>query len=227
MSAHLQNDTSAFGTVIFDLDGTLLDTREGIIGSVIHAANQLGYPSLSNSQLLSFIGPPLKDSFMRCYQCREDEAARLVAEYRSHYQNGAMFLAAPYAGVEEMCKGLVAHDLRLMVATSKPEVFSRQIVRRFRLDSFFDAVHGPALGCGETKANLIRQCVREAGTDCVMVGDTLYDAKGAHEAGVFFIGATYGFGSAAEMKQYPHVALAASPLEVRDTLLKCKGVRYG
>ena len=203
--------------VIFDLDGTLLDTSPGITESVRYAAEKLGYPALSEDQLLSFIGPPLKDSFMRCYGSGESQAEALTAAYREHYREGALLNAKPYAGIPELLTELERRGIYSAVATSKPQVFSEQILRHFGLDRLFRVIHGADLEGKLKKADLIRLSVADTAVSydqCVMVGDTEHDAKGAKDTGVPFIGVSYGFGNPDEMLRYPCIGFADKPMDV-------------
>ena len=198
--------------VIFDLDGTLLDTSPGILESVEYAAKKLGYPQLSREQLLTFIGPPIHSSFIRWYGCDRQQAEALVAAYRENYRSGALLHAVPYEGIFELLEALKREGAKRMVATSKPQPFSEQILAHFGFA--FDAVHGVDFDGRLGKADMIRLCMAESGAECVMVGDTEHDARGAAEAGVPFIGVRYGFGDSAEMAKYPMAGPAGSPADV-------------
>lgn len=199
--------------VVFDLDGTLLDTSPGIFESVRYATNALGYRELSQDELLSFIGPPLVDSFMRCYGCSEEEARRLTAAYRVHYPKGALLNARPYDGVFELCDELRKAGACLAVATSKPQVYSERILSHFGFE--FPIIHGADLKGVLTKTDLIRLCAQDSGASAtVMVGDTEYDAEGARQAGVPFVAVTYGFGNREKMLACPHIGVAEAPLDV-------------
>ncbi len=207
---------------IFDLDGTLLDTSPGILESVRYAAEKLGYPPLPQEQLLTFIGPPLKDSFMRCWGCDEEEAERLTAAYREHYRGGALLYAEPYEGIAGVLGALRQAGMQLAVATNKPQAFSERILRHFELDRCFHVIHGADFEGHLTKADLIRLCAADLGTapgDCVMVGDTAHDARGAEEAGVPFLAVTYGFGfRRGEGVSFPYIGIADTPSELREFL---------
>ena len=201
--------------VVFDLDGTLVDTSPGIIESIKYASKKLNYPKLSQEQLLSFIGPSLKASFTRCYGCNDSEADRLTDTYRAHYRQGSLLNARPYDGIIKLCEELVNAGIQLKVATSKPQEFAEQILRHFGFERYFSVICGADMQGKLSKADLIRSCVKELDlSGCVMVGDTEHDAKGAAETGISFIGVSYGFGNLKEMLNYPHIGLAESPLDV-------------
>ena len=203
--------------VIFDLDGTLLDTSPGITECVRYAGEKLGYPSLSEEQLLSFIGPPLQDSFMRVYGCDRSQAEALTAAYREQYRKGAILKAKPYDGMETLLAALGQRGLCAAVATGKPQMYAEQILRNFELDRFFRVIHGEDLEGKLKKSELIRLCAEDTGVpceQCVMIGDTEYDARGAKDAGVPFIGVSYGFGDRDEMLRCPCIGFADKPMDV-------------
>lgn len=203
--------------VIFDLDGTLLDTSPGIVESVQYALQRLGYPALSRQELLRFIGPPLQDSFQRCCGCGRAEADALTAEFRAHYRAGALLHAEPYDGIPALCEALHRQGFLLTVATGKPQDFSERLVRHFRLHRFFTAVFGTDPEGRLKKPELILLCANAVGADasqCVMVGDTEHDAKGAQLAGVPFLAVSYGFGDSGEMLRYPRIGAADTPRDI-------------
>ena len=208
--------------VIFDLDGTLVDTSPGIMESVRFAAEKHNYPHLTDNQLRTFIGPPLTGSFMRCYGCNDEEVKKLTDAYREHYREGALLNAKPYDRIFELCTELEKHGYRLAVATSKPQAFSERILYHFGFA--FPIICGADLEGKLKKADLIRLCVTKAGADrAFMIGDTEHDARGAREAGVPFIAVSYGFGNPDEMMRYPHIGVAGSPMDVLQILKeKCE-----
>jgi len=207
--------------VIFDLDGTLLDTSPGILESVLYSARRFGYPELSPGLLAGIIGPPLRESLIRCFGCGEKELEELVAVYRHYYSEKALFHAIPYEGVLDLCRCLSqTGDTILTVATNKPQALSERILKHFGFDQYISFIHGADLQGKLTKADLIRKCIYDSASDFqVMVGDTGHDAKGAMEAGVPFLAVTYGFGNQAEMLKYPHIGVAASPAEILQFVL--------
>ncbi len=203
--------------VIFDLDGTLLDTSPGIVESVRFAADHLGLPQLSEEQLLSFVGPPLRVSFKMNYGCTDEEAEALTDAFRDKYREGAALNAVPYDGLYELCENLKRNGVLIGVATGKQHDFARQILEYFNFSRYIDILHGTDDAGRLTKADLLRMCAEDAGADpgeCVLVGDTEYDAKGAAEAEIPFLAVTYGFGNPEEMKKWPCVGIADMPEEI-------------
>ena len=152
---------------------------------------------------------------MRCYGCSEKEADQLTLTYREHYRQGALLNAVPYDGILETCRKLSEMDLLLAVATSKPRYFAEQILAHFCFNRYITVVHGADMAGKLTKADLIKLCISDfTPENCLMIGDTEHDAKGAQEAGVPFLGVSYGFGNAVEMGKYPAVAVINHPIEI-------------
>lgn len=210
--------------VIFDLDGTLLDTKEGILESISCAAEKMGFPPLSRGQLMSFLGPPLPQSFMKNYGCDEAEAARAAAAFREHYQSGAMLKAKPYRGIYALCRRLKANGIRMAVATYKREDYALQLLRHFGFDRYCDPMHGADPDNRLKKEDIMRLCMTEMGAEpeqCVLIGDTRHDALGAVQAGTPFLAVTYGFGfhTEADAAEFPHIGTASKPAEIAEILL--------
>ena len=211
--------------VIFDLDGTLLDTSRGILESVRHTLQAMELPPLSEEEALGFIGPPLRASFMRICGCGEEEARRATDLFRACYQAGALFHAEEYEGLRELCALFASRGVRMAVATNKPQRFAEALLREFALDGFFDPICGADESGSLTKAALICRCMGGMGAEraeTVLVGDTDNDAKGAAEAAVSFIAVSYGFGfrQAEDLTAYPCLALADSPAQIGEIVLQ-------
>lgn len=208
--------------VLFDLDGTLLDTGEGIMASVAHAVEVMGYPPLTHEQLRTFVGPPLAYSYKRYLGCSDEEAAEGILIFRAYYLQGAILRAVPYPGIPELLAGLGERGIRCAVATSKPQSSAELLLNHFELTPLFGTICGADLKEHLTKADIIRRCLSNldlAPCECVMVGDTEYDALGAQEAGVPFVAASYGYGYApGEMPDAPHVGVAATAEEIAALL---------
>ena len=213
--------------VIFDLDGTLADTSPGIIESVQHTVQTMGLPALSEAQLRAFIGPPLRHSFAEQCGCTPQEAQQAVTVFRAHYQDGAVFHAALYPGIAELCAELKASGFRMAVATNKPDRFASALVRRFGLDGLLDPVCGADEEGRLKKADLIRMCMNGMQASCeetVLIGDTENDAEGAEQAGVQFLAVTYGFGFRSAADTAAKLA-ADTPLMIAEILLRKKEMK--
>lgn len=183
--------------VIFDLDGTLLDTTDGILESAEYAAKELGYPALPRETMLQFIGPPIQRSFMVHYGADEAAAQEAANIFREYYKTKALLKAAPYEGIYRLCETLGQNGVRMAVATYKREDYALELLKHFSFDRYCDPMHGADNLNVLKKEDILRMCIREMGArdeECALVGDTEHDALGALKAGVPFIAVTYGFG---------------------------------
>ena len=188
---------------LFDLDGTLTDPQEGITGCVQSALAAFGIEE-RREDLRKFIGPPLKEAFMDFYGFSEEDAERAAALYRVRFVRQGVFENAPYEGIEDVLSALKAGGAHLAVASSKPEVFVRQILSAFSLEGYFDAIVGAAPdGAGGEKSAVIGRALKALGAgkaETVMVGDRKYDVAGAKANGLLCVGAGYGFAEAGELE---------------------------
>ena len=183
--------------ILFDLDGTLLDTTEGVLESAAHAARQLGLPKLSHDTMLKFVGPPIQDSFKIHYGLGEEPAQKAAELFRSYYKEKALLKAVPYPGLIETLALLQRMGCALGVATYKREDYALTILDHFGIAPFCRSMHGADNFNKLSKADIVSLCLNELGAarkDSVLVGDTAHDAKGASLAGIDFIGVTFGFG---------------------------------
>jgi phosphoglycolate phosphatase len=206
---------------LLDLDGTLIDPKAGIIGSIRYALAKLGSAVPEAEELTWCIGPPLRHSFPRLLgsAARVEEA---VALYRESYRNGAMFDAAVYDGVAGMLDDLHAAGMRLVIVTSKPQPFAELIARHFGFLSRVAAVHGPGLdGALDDKAELLAAVIEREGIrgqPAVMIGDRKFDCLAAKANGLPALGALWGYGSAEELRGAGAVELCATPAHVAPQL---------
>ena len=195
-----------YGTVLFDLDGTLTDPGIGITNSVRYALERYGIAVADRRELYCFIGPPLRESFEKYYGFSEKQAREAVACYREYFAQTGLLENKVYDGIESLLQQLRAAGKTLLVATSKPEVFARRILEHFGLDGYFDFIAGATLD--ETrvrKADVIAYALDSCGvTDlaqAVMVGDREQDVLGARAMGIDCIGVLFGYGSREELEQ--------------------------
>ena len=190
--------------VLFDLDGTLTDPKEGITKSVQHALRAIGQPADDLDALTGFIGPPLRESFREIAGLTAGEAEAAIDAYREYFGAQGLYENFAYDGIAEVLAELAAEGRRLAVATSKPGVFAEPILDRFGLRGWFEVVAGSELdGTRARKSEVIAYALDllgcEASRTCVMIGDRHHDIAGAHQAGVSSIGVLWGYGGIEEM----------------------------
>lgn len=192
--------------ILFDLDGTLTDPREGITKSVQYALHQLGIDEPDLSALEHFIGPPLYDEFRRCYAFDDARAKQAVVAYRERFSVTGWKENLLFDGVPALLDRLRRAGKKLAIASSKPTVFVEKILRLFGIDRYFDVVSGATLdGTISTKAQVVAGALAQlAVTDlrqAVLVGDRMHDAEGARLCGIDCIGVSFGFGGREELQQ--------------------------
>lgn len=184
--------------VIFDLDGTLMDTSAGILMSVKDTIKEYNMPELDEEQIKSFIGPPIQWSFEAQYMISSTEAQRMADTFRELYSTKHLFSALPYPGIYELLKTLRDNGVRLAVATYKREDYAIRLLKHFHFDEFINIMYGGDNEGNLKKRDIIKKCIDAAGINkmnqIVMVGDTIHDANGADALGMSFIGVSYGFG---------------------------------
>lgn len=207
-------------TILFDLDGTLTDSRAGIFGCLHRAMRALGH-AMDEAQDLSWaIGPPAEDMFARLLAPFGDsDVERAVALYRRCYDERGWRENTPYDGIAAALEAFAATGRPLFVATSKRVDFARRIVTHLGFGQF-QAVHGAEPGgLRSHKPELIGWILEQHGIDparAVMIGDRRYDITGAHANGLRAIGVTWGYGSRAELEQAGADGIAESPAELPD-----------
>lgn len=191
--------------ILFDLDGTLTDPAEGITNSVAYALKKLGIENTDRTELYKFIGPPLLDSFMEYYGFSQEKAQTAIDYYREYFKGTGIYENRVYEGIPEMLDALKKSGKELILATSKPEPFAREILRHFRLDKYFVFAAGSNLdGTRSAKAEVIEYAIESAGvadkSDAIMVGDRKHDIIGAQKTGLDSIGVLFGYGSKEELE---------------------------
>ena len=203
-------------SVIFDLDGTLTDSGEGITKCVRLALEHFGIPVKNLDDLRFFVGPPLRDSFVKA-GVPEDKVEEAIAVYRSRYTNVGLFEYTPYSGIRELLEKLTALGYRLFVATSKPEEMAVRVLKKFDLFRYFERVCGATMDKSrDSKSAVIAYLLAECsnGENAIMVGDTAFDVIGAAEHKIPTIGVSWGYGNAEEMKAAGAVSIANTPDEL-------------
>lgn len=192
-----------WSAVLFDLDGTLIDTAQGIVGGVLKVAEARNYRIPTREEQLSFIGPPVLESFQRVFLLGVEEARSSVVEYRSYYETRGIYEARVYDGLIDVLEYLQSRGIRLGVATLKRHDFALKILDHFGIAKYFGAICGIDEHDTKTKAQLIVECLHQLGvTDrqkAIFVGDSIYDQTGAELSGIPFLGVTYGYGFTVEV----------------------------
>lgn len=212
-----------YNTVLFDLDGTLTNPKLGITTSVAYALKHFGIVVDDLDSLIPFIGPPLVDSFAEFYGFDPEKAQLAVDKYREYFSVKGLYQNAVYAGVPEMLAKLKENGKKLVVATSKPEVFARIILDHFNLSTYFDHIVGATEDRSRNnKGAVIAHALATYNISCnntVMVGDRMHDLIGATENNLPAIGVLYGFGDFAELSQYNPISIESTVSSLSDFLL--------
>ena len=190
---------------LFDLDGTLIDSSEGIIKCVLYTLDFYGIKEPDTAKLYRFIGPPLSESFERYYGFSHEKAYEAVQKYRERYNKTGIFECKLYPGVEKCIRTLKEQGYRIGMASSKPEVSCRRILEHFGILPLFDDVVGATFdGTRDKKSEILKEVMRRWShipkSEMCLIGDTMFDVNGAKELGIFCIAVSYGFGDVEEMK---------------------------
>lgn len=207
-------------TILFDLDGTLTDSGEGIINCASLALQHFGIDVPERETMRQFVGPPLVDSFAK-FGVPADQVDEAVNVYRSRYVPIGKYENRPYPGIYELLENLLAQGHKLYVATAKPEDMSLDILNHFDLAKYFTMICGASLDTSRnTKAAVIAYLLEKAGRDdsAVMVGDTAFDVLGAKEHGIPTIGVAWGYGKVEDMEKAGAVGIAYSIDELFEML---------
>ena len=215
--------TDNFDTLLFDLDGTLTDSTEGIVRCLEYALERMGFDIPEDKN--KFLGPPLYRSFAEFCGMNEEQVNEAVRIFRERYSTVGLFENRVYEGVPEMLKRLRDGGKRIMVATSKPEVYAVRIFDRFGLSQFFEIVGGANInGTRNDKDEVIEYVLEKAGisdrSSVLMIGDRRQDVIGAHKTGLKCMGILWGFGSIEELTEAGADFIAETPVKAADMLLQ-------
>ena len=216
--------TLPYRTVLFDMDGTIVESGEGIIRTVEETLRTFGWRTLSPEELRRFVGPPSHDSYRNIAGMDEALARRAADWHRARYRDENWRLAHLFPGMRELLADLRRAGAHTALATTKPRPALESMLDAFDLRSLLDfTASSRADGTGGEKPALIARCLTALGeTDksrTVMIGDTRFDAAGARDAGVPFLGVLYGYGTRAEMEREGASRFVSSVEELRAALL--------
>lgn len=191
--------------ILFDLDGTLVDSKVGVMAAAKFALNKMGVPETQIVNLERMIGPPLKHSFKDFFSLSDEFADKAIEYFREHYKDKSIFDCEMYDGIIPMLQMLKADGYTLAVATSKPTVFAKRILDKLDISKYFDAIVGSSLDDDhQDKFGIISSVYKQLdvynANQAIMVGDRMYDIKGANKIGMDSIGVLYGYGSLDEFQ---------------------------
>lgn len=194
-----------YQTILFDLDGTLTNSELGVTNSVAYALAKYGIEVPDKKDLTVFIGPPLRDSFERFYSFSEEESLKAVGYYREYFSEKGLYENEVYPEIPELLASLKQAGKQLIVATSKPEKFSIQILKHFGLYDYFDFVAGATMdGSRSRKSDVIQYALESMEitnlAETLMIGDREHDVLGAQAQKLDSIGVLYGFGNREELE---------------------------
>ena len=204
-----------FKYILFDLDGTLIDSGKGIINAVKYALKKYGIYETNEALLRSFVGPPLNQQFAKCYGFSAEKSLEAVMVFREYYETKGILENEMYKDIDKVLKHLKEQGNFLMVATSKPEKFAHNILAQHDLEKYFDFIGGSLVdGSRVTKIQVLDHVLKtneiNNADEALMIGDTKYDMIGAKNFNLKTVAVTYGYGTKEEL-------LAAKPDFVVDT----------
>jgi phosphoglycolate phosphatase len=217
---------NSYEVILFDLDGTLTDPKVGITKSIQYALRKYDIHVEDLDTLIPFIGPPLADSFQEYYGFSREEALRAIEYYREYFSVTGLYENAVYPGIPQLLEALAAKNKQLIVATSKPTVFSEKILDHFNLSKYFSLVVGSNLdGSRVVKTEIIEHIITEIACcekreRLLMIGDRKHDIIGAQNAKVASIGVAYGYGSEEELQAANPTCIARTVEELKKILLE-------
>ncbi|MBO4877619.1 MAG: HAD hydrolase-like protein [Ruminococcus sp.] len=210
-----------YRTVLFDLDGTLTDSREGVINCLRHASDVMGFDMPEDTD--RFLGPPLQWSFRNLCGMDEEQSAEAVRVFRERYSTIGLFENRVYDGIPELLGRLRDNGISLHVATCKVDTYAERIMERFGLMQYFDIIGGAGIdGTRIEKHEVIDYVLSRAGitdrSSVLMLGDRLNDIAGAHRAGIDCLGALWGYGSREELESGGAELIADTPQQAADII---------
>lgn len=212
-----------YRAVIFDFDGTICDTGEGILKSAKYALDAFGYDAPDYTQLTCFIGPPLLVTFQEEFHADAATADELVKKFRERYTNEGIYESCLYDGIKELLAALKKDNIKMAIASSKPQDYIETLLNRFGIRSYFDTVCGVSFTADcESKASIIARCHKElgiAGNEIIMVGDRKYDIEGAKSNVIDSVGVLWGYGNRIEFIEAGAKYIAEKIMDIESIAL--------
>ena len=208
-----------YHNIIFDLDGTLINSGPGIIHAVQYALKKYGINETNITVLKSFVGPPLNQQFINCYNFSHEQSLEAVKYFREYYTDKGILENEVYEQIPALLKTLAENGLKLLIASSKPEKFVKNILSQHDLLKYFafaggSLLDGSRINKDDVLAYVLKQMQIIDLNDCIMVGDRKYDVIGAKKFNLKCVGVTYGYGSLEELKDINADFIIDKPLEL-------------
>lgn len=213
-------DLKEYEYYLFDFDGTVCDTTEGIFNSVLHSLEVFGIEEPDRKRLDFFIGPPLFASYKKLYNVSDEDAHRLIEIYRDRYKDKAAEESKLYDGIKEMLIELKRRGKKTAIASSKPLPFVEKIAKYHGIFELFDFIAAETFQSSthSEKKELIEECIGHFDdydkSKYLMAGDRFYDIEGAQKAGIDSAGAVYGFGTEEELSKAGATYLLFNPEDI-------------
>lgn len=214
-----------FKTAVFDLDGTLLDSSEGVIASVKYTIDKFGFHPLDEKELGMFIGPPIQNSFARVYDLEGPILQDIATVFRDRYKEVDLLKAQPYEGIYDVFGALLECGIKPAIATYKRQDYAITILKHFGFDKYTDIMYGGDHENKLKKKDIIKKALTASGvsdpSEAVMIGDSDNDAVGAADINMNFVGVTYGFGfrTAEDVNKYRNIGAASDTSELKRILI--------
>ena len=210
---------SKFKYILFDLDGTLIESGKGIMNAVKYALKKYGIDETNEAVLRSFVGPPLNQQFAKCYGFSAEKSLEAVLVFREYYETKGILENEMYTGIDKVLQQLKNQGKYLMVATSKPEKFAHNILVQHDLEKYFDFIGGSLTdGSRITKIQVLDYVLKtnkiENTDEVLMIGDTKFDILGAKNFDLKSMAVTYGYGTEKELMEAKPDFTAGSPEEI-------------
>lgn len=214
-----------YRVILFDLDGTLIDSSDGIIKSVLYTLHFYGIEESDTDGLRRFIGPPLSESFEKFYAFSKEQAREAVDKFRERYNVKGYLECELYPDTKQVLTQLKEDGFLLGVATSKPEITARRILEQKGIADLFDEICGATMdGRIEKKADVLQELLRRhpeyVKEEMVLIGDTAFDVHGANALGIDSAAVGFGFGDVQEMRLAGAVEIFDSMQELKEYFIK-------
>lgn len=211
-----------YKTLLFDLDGTITDSSEGIINSIVYALEKMNVTITDRAVLKKFVGPPLMDSYKKYFDFTKEEAELGLKLFREYFAEKGIFENRLFDGMAELLADLVKEGYELVLATSKPDVFAEKILEHFNIKQYFTHMSAcPMDEANITKIDIIKGALEMTSNknkdEILMIGDTALDVNGAKICGIDALGVLYGTDTAEELKNAVYIAKDIN--EIRSILL--------